>query len=106
MASYDQAILQKFADRLYAKALVTIGFWMVIGFLVGWALGSFLPMMVNPKIRTDYGLIIAFVGGFLGFLIGNERAFAAKVEAQRLLCLMKIEQNTRSSGSSSQQTKP
>jgi hypothetical protein len=38
--------------------------------------------------------IAALIAGLLGFAIGKEKAFIAKLQAQTALCQMKIEQNT------------
>jgi len=40
-------------------------------------------------------IIVALVGAVLGYLVGNDRAFALRLMAQTALCQMQIERNTR-----------
>jgi len=39
--------------------------------------------------------VVALVGGALGAVVGNNRAFALRLMAQTALCQMQIERNTR-----------
>jgi len=83
MASYDRRIIIEFADRLYNRAGTVIFIYTLIGILAG---GSFYPFSKTT------GIILAAVFGFIGFLIGNEKAFWYKLQAQITLCQAKIEE--------------
>ena len=95
MPQYDPAIIEKFADRLYRSANSIILVYTLLGALigggVGYAVGTYLEA-VSPVLTPVCGLV--FVGAF-GYLQGLERAFKLKLEAQRALCLLTVERNTR-----------
>lgn len=95
MPQYDPAIIEKFADRLYRSANSIILVYTLLGALigggVGYAVGSYLES-VFPVLSPVGGLVFV---GTLGYLQGVERAFKLKLEAQRALCLLAIEKNTR-----------
>lgn len=85
MANYDRRIINEFADRLYNRAGTVIFTYTFIGILAG---GAFYPFSKTTAI------ILAAVFGFIGFLIGNEKAFWYRLQAQITLCQAKIEENT------------
>ena len=85
MASYDRRIINEFADRLYNRAGTVIFTYTSVGILAG---GAFYPFSKTTAI------VLAVVFGFIGFLIGNEKAFWYKLQAQITLCQAKIEENT------------
>jgi hypothetical protein len=95
MADYDPQILQKFADKLYSQAGSEIAAWTILGFLVGViggaAVGSALARDYLGACVLGFGLIAALIG----LLIGRGRAFHLKLEAQRTLCQLQVEKNTR-----------
>lgn len=93
MPTYNPNTLQRYADALYVRAYLSVVFYGFIGWLVGNGLLR-LPNqgMLNPLGANSIWLsTLAFAG------IGWARSFMLRVEAQRLLCLMAIEENTRNS---------
>ena len=85
--TYDPAVIQEFASRLYGKANSIIATYLVVGLILGSIAGG----------ATGNGVVIilgALVGAALGFLMGKERAFKLKLEAQVALCQVQIENNT------------
>lgn len=99
---YDAAILQQYADDLYAQArwvifstafiygLVTFG----LTFLI--SIGPDLFKHPNAVITIQPGvLMIALIGAAVGVAAGRKKAFKLKLEAQTLLCQRQVELNTR-----------
>jgi hypothetical protein len=98
---YDAAILQQYADDLYAQArwvifstasiygLVTFGVTFLIS-NVGTAFKSNFNLSLQPGI-----LLIALIGAVVGVSAGRKKAFKLKLEAQTLLCQRQVELNTR-----------
>jgi hypothetical protein len=101
-AKYDPDILQQYADRLYKKANSIVVWDTIIGVLAGIAAAMILvrleargaPEVSDPSM-APLGLVI--VGIVLGYIVGSQRAFTLRLEAQRTLCQMQIEHNTRPS---------
>lgn len=90
MAHYDPSIIYTFAGRLYRSAQQTIAIYTIVGVLIG-LVGGYI-------IERGFGIIallgLIIVGG-IGFVIGSQRAFQLKLQAQMALCQAKIEENTR-----------
>jgi hypothetical protein len=94
MIKYDAAIIQEFADRLYKRANGLIVSFTLIGILFGLGFGYYLNRL------GDFGSIAliagAVLGSIIGYAIGQDRAFALKLQAQLALAQVQIEENTRS----------
>jgi ABC-type uncharacterized transport system permease subunit len=95
MVTYDPAILVVFANRLYAQAR-----WAVFKTaLAGAVLGALAALMVSAASRSSDAPVVMVMGalvfGFFGVIVGLDRAFAYKLEAQRTLCVLQTEINTR-----------
>ncbi len=90
MVSYDAQVIYQFADRLYRQANQAIASSTIIGVLIGLAIGYYLQ-----KSLSLYALVGAVVLGLIGFVLGTQRAFALKLQAQTALCQVKMEENTR-----------
>ena len=90
---YDPAVIQKFADKLYAQARSIVITCTVIGIIAGGVAGRFL---FGYSERTTYMIVGAVIVGLLGFAVGQARAFALRLQAQTALCQVRIEENTRS----------
>ena len=106
MAEYNPDILQKYVDRLYLRAtgalIRYVIIFIVLMAMIGAGVGYILYMIKEKGTwgsLQDYAGIGAFWGGvaglIVGILIGSEKAFRLRLEAQRTLCLMQIEINTR-----------
>ena len=93
MVQYDQAVIQEFAEKLYKRANSIILSYTVVGMLLGGLGGYFLHDSIGGDVMTTAG-IPAVVVAIIGFVLGLEKAFLLKLQAQTALCQMKIEQNT------------
>jgi|GEM_PF-898358 len=97
---YDPNVLQKYADQLYSQARWVVASLTALGFFVGfaascilaWALLSRSPGAPPPG---AWILLLPLVGLALGLAYGRGKAFQLRLEAQRTLCQLQIEQNTR-----------
>ena len=86
-SKYDPEILQSVADKLYSRAnLILLGF-SILGFLIGLVAASAFEERIYNW--------LAPLGLIAGLALGQGRALQLKAEAQRILCLMQIEKNTR-----------
>jgi hypothetical protein len=96
-ALYDPAVIQKFADRLYTRAISAIVGSVLGGIILGVGCGVLVYILTDETMR--WGLIAGVVGvilfGLLGLLVGLERSFMLRLQAQTALCQMRIEANTR-----------
>ncbi len=88
MVQYDPKVIQEFADQMYNKANIVIGFYTIVGILIG-GVGGYAV----SKVIALIGLLI---GGAIGYFIGSGKAFSLKLQAQTALCQVKIEENTKS----------
>lgn len=88
---YDPAIIQQFADELYANARATAVRCAVFGIVVGGIGGYFVGALGSRIGSTVLG---AAITGLLGFLVGKRQAFLYRLQAQTALCQKKIEENT------------
>jgi len=95
--NYDPTIIQEAVNRLYSAAssiiLTSTFFGLIIGAVLGWVIIYFVKP-VHPEHSIIY-LIIAVLGGIFGYASGRDRAFRLKLEAQKALCQVQIEKNTR-----------
>jgi len=106
MAKYDPTIIEKMATRLYRRANTTIFVWIIAGAIggaiVGYAGWPALAWRLDVDAATAQdslklvAICMAVACGLIGFLIGTERAFMIKLDAQKLLCMLQTEINTRS----------
>ena len=102
---YDDAVLEKYANRLYDKAVLSVILHIGVGCVVGGLIG-YLPEIVwfwtkssNPPPPTAT-VLGAIVGAVIFGVIGNERSFRYRLQAQITLCQVQIERNTRQSSRS------
>ncbi len=86
---YDEKIIQEFADGLYQQADSVAGMYALVGAVIGGGPGFF----VHGIIGLLAGVVL--LGG-LGYVLGRDRGFALKLQAQTALCQAQIERNTRS----------
>ena len=95
MAQYDPTILQKFADKMYLRAYSLIAVYTVFGLILGCLVGALIPSFSRGSDAWTIGPILGVIGAVLGFIMGVEKAFWLKMEAQKALCQLQIELNTR-----------
>ena len=95
MVVYDPKIILAFAEALYRRAASIVATYTVLGTLVGAGLGGAVGS------QGDRGLIGMAIGavvfGAVAFGIGQQKAFALRLQAQVALCQVQIEANTRRS---------
>ena len=102
MADYDPKILQKSADDLYSRAESIVATYIGGGLVLGIALGGGLAGVL-AKVRSDMdpsalaimAILTGVLGSAVGWAQGSAKAFWLKLEAQRTLCQLQIEKNTR-----------
>ena len=82
---YDKKIIHDFAEMLYAKAGSIVFFYTLLGIILG---------STGFIVSQEFGLIFMFVFGGIGLMIGLEKSFWYKLQAQLVLCQAKIEENT------------
>jgi hypothetical protein len=100
LLDFDATIIERFAHNLYRKAeLFTVGA-VVIGVVVGAAFGA-VPLTSLGEywpVSDTFGfatmLIGALVGGVVGYVVGDARAFGYRLHAQVALCQIQIERTT------------
>ncbi|WP_437596869.1 hypothetical protein WMF28_30270 [Sorangium sp. So ce590] len=98
---YDPQIIQQFAASLYRQANSIVATYALLFGLLGTAVGApagafLLGNRSSWEIFAAVGAVV--LGGFvglLGALMGQQRAFALKLQAQQALCQLQIEANTR-----------
>jgi hypothetical protein len=98
--AYDPNVLQKYADKLYNDANRLVFLSATIGFLLSLPAFGVLAAVVymrSPRAEVGAGwlLFLALAGLALGWAWGRGKAFQLRLEAQRTLCQVQIEQNTR-----------
>ena len=96
MANYDSSVIVEFAEKLYNQAATIVTTYTIVGALVGAGIGAAVgnAIQVSPMVVA---LVGATVVGAIAFELGQQKAFAYRLQAQVALCQVQIEANTRSS---------
>ncbi|SRR5579884_180488 len=99
MPTYDPNILQTYADRLYRRAHALAAIYAAATGFIGFIATLFyMASRLGPQ-RINEGMITATIVGVIcaipGAIYGEARSFHLKLEAQKTLCQLQIEQNTR-----------
>lgn len=92
--TYDVNVLQSSADKLYSRAKGIAFGYAVRGLALGGVLGAVIGR-ANSQQATMFGGILGVVAAVIGFSMGWEKAFTLRLEAQRTLCALQTEINTR-----------
>lgn len=100
MIAYDSAVLFQFADGMYRRARQLVISQTVVGVLFGALVGIAGSTLMRrvPGFNGLGGLVAWGVGAAIAYSAytgAQTKAFALRLEAQRLLCQATIEQNTR-----------
>lgn len=99
MVTYDSKLIYTFADRLYQQAQrIVVSYtlaWGLFGLLGGGAIG----IAVADGRADSSAYVLGFLGGLvlgaIGYQQGQAKAFWLRLEAQRALCAVATEENTR-----------
>lgn len=94
MVSYDAAVIQEFADTLYSDAKTIAVRFTLFGFVFGIGIGYAIANGLGID-GTKTGMVVAVAGGVLGYMHGQTKAFALRLQAQQALCQVEVEKNTR-----------
>lgn len=97
---FDPSLIERYAEQLYRRAdSVRVGS-AVAGAVLGIVFGA-VPMSPLGKylpVPSAYGLALVLLGGllggFLGYVVGEGRAFRNRLQAQMVLFQLQIERNT------------
>jgi hypothetical protein len=94
MVSYDGKVIVAFAEQLYKQAASVVATYTVVGILAGLGLGYFLSgaLGIHPILEP---VLAAAIVGAVAYVVGQQRAFALRLQAQVALCQIQIEANTR-----------
>ena len=97
---FDPHLIEQYAEQLYRKAdAVRVGS-AVIGGILGVVFGAvpLSPLGEYLPVPSTFGLATVLIGGlvgaFLGYVIGQGRAFRIRLQAQMVLFQLKLERNT------------
>jgi hypothetical protein len=105
LTTYDENILQKYADDLYHQAKwITV--WtavrygvavFLVSLIFGIVIGSQQKQLTADTANQGVGLVLflTLVGIVAGVDAGRRKAFHLKLQAQQILCQRQIEINTR-----------
>jgi hypothetical protein len=99
--NYDPKIMIEFATARYKEAESVVFWYSTVGIFLGLLLGA--PFAIigqnlggeQTVSLTIFAMLLPVIGGVLGFALSRERAFQLRLEAQRTLCAVQIEQNIR-----------
>jgi len=105
VTTYDENVLQQYADDLYRQAK-WIMVWSAVRYGLVVFLASFGTIMVaassQKNVSTDAAnsgmmlvLFLTLIGIAVGVDAGRRKAFMLKLQAQQLLCQRQTEINTR-----------
>ena len=100
---YDPQVIEQFAYSLYRKAISAQKGSVVCGSILGGCFGGVPLTSLGDAwpIPHSFGfatmLLGTIVGGIIGFVIGDARAFGYKLQAQAALCQVEIQRNTQAS---------
>lgn len=92
---YNPKILYKETKRLYNLAgLIIVGcifFFFILAFILKYLLVHFKVIPVNDVLLTS-AIYLCFI--LLGMIAGLQSTFKLRLEAQKILCIMEIKNNT------------
>jgi hypothetical protein len=94
MAKYEPQVIVEFADRLLTRAASITALYGLFGLLLAGPGGILIGAATNTSPEVIGGLG-AVVGLAMGVVIGREKGFLLRLQAQQALCQVQIEFNTR-----------
>ncbi|MCB9682707.1 MAG: hypothetical protein H6733_14675 [Alphaproteobacteria bacterium] len=90
MVEFDPEVVIQHARQLYDDARKIVWSWLMMGALVGIAVGA-----AATGFRSAGTVVAAVVMAAMGYVMGNDRAGRMRLEAQLAMCQIRIEENTR-----------
>jgi len=101
MVAYDERVIQRHADSLYARGrratvvygLASAAMGLGIGYTFSYAVTS--GAAERESLRLLLAAALGVFGLVLGLVAGSQRASVLKLHAQQALCQLQIEVNTR-----------
>lgn len=94
MIAYDPDIIQKFSGELYRQADRIVLMSAIRFGIVGAVVGAVLSGVTGTSVFFGL-LVLGGIAAFIGALMGQEKAFALRLQAQVALCQVQIERNTQ-----------
>lgn len=91
MVEYAPEVIQEFAERLYSQARWLAARWTGVGALIGWVSGY----AASKSGVGNWAYLLMPLVALVAYRIGEGRGFRLRLEAQRALVQVKIEENTR-----------
>jgi uncharacterized membrane protein YeaQ/YmgE (transglycosylase-associated protein family) len=91
MVAYDRALIQQFAEKLYAQARTVLITWALLGLVIAFIAAASL----GQKMGIGEAVILGGIGALVGYVAARSRAFTLRLQAQTALCQAQIEENTR-----------
>jgi hypothetical protein len=88
---YDPSLIERYAEQLYRKADAVRYGSIAAGALLGLVFGAvpLSPLGQSLPVPASFGvatlLLGTLVGGFIGYVVGDGRAFRTRVQAQLVL---------------------
>jgi glucose-6-phosphate-specific signal transduction histidine kinase len=97
MANYEPAVLERWAEKLYSRARLLALSYGVAGALIGGCIGAAVAFAMKAHGSDQNAFVIgaASLGLAVGIAEGFRKSFMLRLEAQRTLCQLEIEKNTR-----------
>lgn len=93
--AYEPKLLVEAAERLYSEARLIALSYALRGLLVC-GFGGFITTLFLRNAETERTLLVsAGVGAVIGLVFGSGKGFALRLEAQKVLCLLQTEINSR-----------
>jgi hypothetical protein len=106
--AFDPSLMQQYADTLYERAQ-----WLMYEYMLQWGAIAYVVVLVLTVVAhvggvhsvaaptIEFGnpgtIMVAVVAAIVGARIGRRKGFELRLEAQRTLCQLAIEDNTRKS---------
>ena len=89
---YNPKILQKEVNTLYRRARSVIFGWMFIFFIIDVLISFFIGKGTHQNLYLSIFVYISLI--LIGLIIGLEKSFRLRLEAQKILCIMSIKNDT------------
>jgi hypothetical protein len=99
LPAFDPAIIERYVENTYRKASAVFIGSVVAGVMIGAAFGAtpLTSLGASWPIPKMFGfatmLVGAIVGGVIGYIVGDTRAFLCRLQAQTALCQVQTERH-------------